>query len=199
MDTVHAAGTLHGAAIVLAGGRGERLGGADKPALRIGDRSMLDIALAAVAGPPVVVVGPDRKVPAGVAVVREEPAGGGPAAAIAAGLAALPRLPADARIVVLAADLPAIDAGTVHLLCSRVTAGGAVLVDGSGRRQWLVGAWRRQALTEAVHRRSDWHGRSVRELLGPIDPVEVSGSEAAAADVDTIEDWERWQSDGYPL
>src|SRR6476469_8155507 len=144
MDTADAAGPLHGAAIVLAGGRGERLGGADKPALRIGDRSMLDIALAAVAGPPVVVVGPDRETPAGVAVVREEPAGGGPAAAIAAGLAALPRLPADAR--------------TVHLLCSRVTAGGAVLVDGSGRRQWLVGAWRRQVLTEAVHRRSDWHG-----------------------------------------
>ncbi|MGH8776871.1 MAG: NTP transferase domain-containing protein, partial [Jiangellaceae bacterium] len=36
-------------AVVLAGGRGSRLGGVDKPALRIGGRTLLDTALVATA------------------------------------------------------------------------------------------------------------------------------------------------------
>jgi molybdopterin-guanine dinucleotide biosynthesis protein A len=195
--------TLHAGAIVLAGGRGRRLGGVDKPALRIGDRTLLDVALGAVAGAPAVVVGPDRDVPPGVIVVREDPPGGGPAAAIVAGLAALPAPAADALVVVLAADLPAVDAATVRRLCVAVNGGGAVPVDRAGRRQWLAGAWRYRGLVAAARRRADWHGRSVRELLGPLEPVEVTGDEAATVDVDTPEDWLRlrsgWQGDGQSL
>ncbi len=186
----------HRAAVVLAGGRGRRLGGVDKPALRLGERSLLDVALDAVTGAPAVVVGPERPVPAWVTVVREDPPGGGPAAALVAGLVALPALPPDALVVVLAADLPAIDAGTVRRLCGHVTGDvtGAVLVDDRGRRQWLVGAWRHHALAQAAGRRSDWHDRPVRELLAPADPIEVTGHEAATADVDTPDDWARWRS-----
>src|SRR5262249_61472310 len=77
------------AAIVLAGGRGRRIGGRDKPALPVGGRSMLRRVLDAVAGAdPRVIVGPVRSdVPAGVAQVREHPPGGGPVAALAARLA----------------------------------------------------------------------------------------------------------------
>lgn len=79
--------------VVLAGGAGRRLGGAAKPTLAVGGEPMLSRVLAAVsdaAGR--VVVGPaslSSIVPAGVRVVQEEPAGGGPVAALAAGLAEL--------------------------------------------------------------------------------------------------------------
>lgn len=194
------------AAIVLAGGSGRRLGGVDKPALRIGDRTLLDVALGVVAGVPTVVVGPARKVPVGVVVVREDPPGGGPAAAVAAGLTALPGdLPADAPVVVLAADLPAIDATAVGRLCAllnepRSTAEGAVLVDGQGRRQWLIGVWRLGPLTAAARRYVDWHGRSVGALLGSLRLIEVRGHEGATADVDTPDDLHRLgEADGERL
>ena len=54
------------AAIVLAGGAGRRLGGADKAALDVGGRTLLERALAAVSGVPTVVVGPARPLPPGV-------------------------------------------------------------------------------------------------------------------------------------
>ena len=54
-------------AILLAGG-GARLGGADKPGLEVGEISLLDRVVAAVAGTArIVVVGPER--PLGVAVI----------------------------------------------------------------------------------------------------------------------------------
>ncbi len=189
-------GDLPAAAIVLAGGRGRRLGGADKPALRLGARTLLDVALAAVAGVPTVVVGPERALPAGVLAAREDPPGGGPAAAIIAGLGALPTLPDAALLVVLAADLPAIDATTVGWLCAGVGGrDGAVPVDAEGRRQWLAGVWRCGALVRTAARRADWSGRSVRELLGPLQPVGLTGLEGATVDVDTPEDWSRVLAD----
>jgi molybdopterin-guanine dinucleotide biosynthesis protein A len=79
------------AAVILAGGAGRRLGGPVKPTLPVGGRPMLDRVLAAVADArPRVVVGPaSLAVPAGVVRISEEPPGGGPVAALAAGLAAL--------------------------------------------------------------------------------------------------------------
>jgi pyruvate,water dikinase len=185
------------AAIVLAGGSGRRLGGVDKPSLRIGDRTLLDVALGVVAGVPTVLVGPAREVPAGVVVVREDPPGGGPAAAVAAGVAGLPDdLPPDAPVAVLAADLPALDVAAIRRLCVALSGrstdhDGAVLVDRQGRRQWLIGVWRHGPLAAAVRRRTDWHGESLRELLGPLHPTEVRGHEAAADDVDTPDDLRR--------
>ncbi|HEY4993381.1 MAG TPA: NTP transferase domain-containing protein [Nakamurella sp.] len=124
------AGMLPDAAVVLAGGRGSRLGGRDKPALLIGDRSLLDIALLAVAGCPVVVVGPTRPLPVGLLSAHEVPPGSGPAAAVAAGWLALPELPATAIIAVLAADLPGITRATVARLCAALS--DAAVSDASG-------------------------------------------------------------------
>jgi molybdopterin molybdotransferase len=136
-------------AIVLAGGASRRLG-VDKPEQRIGGRRLLDIALAAVAGADaVVVVGPPRDVPAGVTVVRENPPGAGPVAAIAAGLAALPGDRAD--VVVLPADLPDITASTVVALAqARGDAPAALAVDDSGRPQYLTAVWDSVALAAAL-------------------------------------------------
>ncbi len=188
------------AAVILAGGRGRRMGGRDKPALRLGDRTLLQIALIAVGAGSIVagsivVVGPSRELPAGVRSVVEQPPGGGPAAGLAAGLTALPDLETDALIAVLAADLPGIDRDTVARLCAAASAGpgGAVLVDATGRRQYLTGVWRRSSLSAAIGARVDWTGRPLRELLAAIPIREVQGSPAETADVDTPDDWERWQ------
>src|SRR4051794_8978521 len=93
------------AAVILTGGTATRLGGLDKASLELADRSLLDHALAAVAGADeVVVVGPRAPAPAGVRFTREEPPGGGPLAGIAAGVSAL--TPGHRRVVVLAVDMP---------------------------------------------------------------------------------------------
>ena len=136
-------------AIILAGGASRRLG-ADKPEQRIGGRRLLDIALAAVAGADaVVVVGPPRDVPTGVTVVRENPPGAGPVAALAAGFAALPGDRAD--VVVLPADLPDITASTVAALAeARGGAPVALAVDDSGRPQYLTAVWDSAALAAAL-------------------------------------------------
>ena len=195
------------AAVILAGGQGRRLGGRDKPALVVDGRALLDRALEAVPGIPVVVVGPPRTLPAGVVSAAEDPPGGGPAAAVAAGFAALPELPADAIVAVLAADLPGIDASTLARLCAALLAGssdpdsadtysadpgGAVLLDPSGHRQYLIGVWRRGLLAAAITRRAQWHDAPLRDLLAPIRVVEVPGSDREAADIDTPADLRRW-------
>jgi molybdopterin-guanine dinucleotide biosynthesis protein A len=135
-------------AIVLAGGRSRRMNVADKTALRLGDRTLLDRAVAACANAQrVVVVGPARPVTGAVSWTREEPPGGGPAAAVAAGL---PQVDA-AAVVVLAADLPFVTTAVVDALVAALDGGcvdwdGVVCADDTGRTQWLCGAWRRTAL-----------------------------------------------------
>src|SRR3954467_7209728 len=90
-------------AVVLAGGKARRLGGQPKPQLEVGGRSMLAAVLAAVDGAdPRVVVGPPQPGPAGARLVGEEPPGGGPVPALAAGLAVV----GTDVVAVLAADLP---------------------------------------------------------------------------------------------
>ncbi|MFI7247581.1 molybdenum cofactor guanylyltransferase [Micromonospora chalcea] len=100
------------AAVVLAGGAARRMGGVDKPARPVGGRPMLHRVLAAVADADQrIVVGPSGPVPDGVRTTREEPPGGGPVAAIAAGLALLD--PGTTTVALLAADLPLLTAAAV--------------------------------------------------------------------------------------
>ncbi|MEU7024604.1 DUF6457 domain-containing protein [Streptomyces sp. NPDC046203] len=74
-------------AVVLAGGSARRLGGADKPGVRVGGRPLLDRVLAGCrdARRTVVVAAP-RATSRPVDWAREEPPGGGPVAALDAGL-----------------------------------------------------------------------------------------------------------------
>ncbi|MDM4721757.1 NTP transferase domain-containing protein [Micromonospora sp. WMMA1363] len=141
------------AAVLLAGGSARRMGGLDKPARPVGGRPMRDWVLTAVAdADPRILVGPAAGVPAGVRVTREEPPGGGPVAATAAGLALLP---VDATVVaLLAADLPLLTRVAVGVLLHHLDVGvdGACFVDDTGRRQTLCGAWRVAALRDALDR-----------------------------------------------
>ncbi|MDW3850921.1 NTP transferase domain-containing protein [Micromonospora sp. BRA006-A] len=100
------------AAILLAGGAARRMGGVDKPARAVGGRPMLHRVLDAVADADQrIVVGSSGPLPRGVRTAREEPPGGGPVAATAAGLALLE--PGTTTVAVLAADLPLLTTAAV--------------------------------------------------------------------------------------
>ena len=203
------------AAIVLAGGAARRMGGVDKTMLTVGGRTLLDTALAAVAAcAHVIVVGPARPSDHdGVVWTREDPPRSGPAAALHRGLAMLDALdaspPDGADVAVLAADLPGVTPATIARLavaCRPAPAGtrssadapdGAVLVDGSGRPQLVIGVWRRDRLASAIASRADWAGVSLRELLAPLVAAPVPAVGEEASDVDTPADAHRWQA-GQP-
>src|SRR5690606_25483675 len=138
------------AAVVLAGGAARRLGGAAKPARLVGGRPLLLRVLDATAGAdPIIVVGPPALaplLPAGVALVQEQPAGGGPVAGLDAGVRLVRA--GRAQVAVLSADLPFLTPAVLHGLSVRLSAGGdvAVLLDDSGQPQWLCAVWSRAAL-----------------------------------------------------
>ena len=157
-------------AVVLAGGSARRLGGVDKPAVLVGDRTLLDRVLAAVEdAATVVVVGPRRETERHVQWVREEPPGGGPVAALAA---ALPYV-VSPLVAVLAADLPFLDRSTVRRLRDAIgSRDGALLVDADGRDQLLVGVWRTTALQGALTQ--PVQGARLGSVLGRLDYARVS-------------------------
>jgi molybdopterin-guanine dinucleotide biosynthesis protein A len=166
-------------AVILAGGRGSRAGGVDKPGLVVNGRAMLRSVVEAACGAGaarVIVVGPQRRdVVRGltgggerVSFVVEEPRGAGPVAALGAGLAA-----ASARVVVLlAADLPFLRGEHVESLLGAMGEGGAgaFVVDEAGQPQWLVSCWRAGELRAALRA---YEGRSLRGVLGRLGAAPV--------------------------
>lgn len=150
-------------AVVLAGGKAARLGGQAKPQLEVGGRTMLAAVLAAVADAEQrIVVGPPQPVPPDVRQVRERPPGGGPVAALRAGLAEV-----DTDVVaLLAGDLPFLTGALVAELRARLTDDGVLVVDDGGRDQYLLGVWRTAALRGAA---ADAHGpTSLRRVMAPL-------------------------------
>jgi molybdopterin-guanine dinucleotide biosynthesis protein A len=174
-------------AVLLAGGAGSRLGGIDKGALLLGGATLLDRALAALEGLDVVVVGPPLGRP-GVRVAREDPPLSGPAAAVVAGMAALPG--AD-EVLLLAVDLPRLPEALPLLLAAPAGPDGTVVVDADGRRQWLLGRYRAAALRAAVDALGDPTGRPLRALVGGLAVTEARLPPGLELDVDTVADARR--------
>jgi molybdopterin-guanine dinucleotide biosynthesis protein A len=171
------------AAVVLTGGGGRRLDGADKAALEHAGRTLLEHALAAVrdAGE-VVVVGPEAPTSQPVTFARESPPGGGPLAGLSAGVAALSGAPD--LVLVLAVDMPHVTASTVARLLAAVGDGdGAWLVDEAGRRQ-LAGVVRR-GLVPAP---GEADGVPMRRLTEHEPAADVAAIGPEADDVDTWAD-----------
>lgn len=186
-------------AIVLAGGRASRLGGVDKARVTVAGRPMIESvvgAARAVAGP-VITVGPGGD-------TREDPPHSGPVAAIAAGLAGLPG--AVELVVVVACDLPDLDAATLRALVAALrrpaastTAAGevsvprvALAVDAAGHDQYLLAAWDRRALAArlaALEASGGVGGRAVRALYDDDEEMVVRVPVGdPARDVDTWAD-----------
>jgi molybdopterin-guanine dinucleotide biosynthesis protein A len=178
-------------AVVLSGGGGARLGGADKATIEVGGHTLLEHALhALVEVTEVVVVGPDVPTSRPVTFAREDPVGGGPAAGLLAGLRRFARTPEKA--VVLAVDMPLVTAATVRRLvvAAAGSSDGAVLVDEDGRLQHLCGVYSVPALlrhSRAAGPESD-RGRSMRSLLAGLDLAQVAAVGDEARDVDTWQD-----------
>lgn len=174
--------------MVLTGGTARRLGGADKAALDLGGRTMLDRVLGVVSDWPHVVVGEPVT---GVPAVREQPAGAGPAAALLAGAEALPD---DTTLVLaLAVDMPHVTVPTLERLRDAVrddgSLDGALLVDADGRRQYLCAAYRRARLLAVAP--DDRDGLPLHRLVSGLRLVEVAAVGHEAHDVDTWEDLAR--------
>ncbi|WP_220449110.1 NTP transferase domain-containing protein [Nonomuraea mesophila] len=171
-------------AVILAGGAARRLGGADKPGLTVGGRTLVEHVVAAVAGAgKTIVAGPQRPIP-GVVFVREDPPRGGPVPALAAGLHEV----SAPWVVLLAGDLPFMTTAHVSaMLRAAERAGGVVLVDDGGHEQWLAGAWPAAELKAAL---AGYQGRSLKGLLGPLVAVRLALHGRPWFDCDTMDDLE---------
>ncbi|MET4638506.1 NTP transferase domain-containing protein [Mycetocola sp. 2940] len=183
--------------VVLAGGRGSRLGGVDKPALLYTGVPLGQLVLSSVrSARRVAWVGESTPALAGKAwpdlvSTREQPAFAGPSAALAAGLTALDSDPAPFTLV-LAADLPRVVDAVPELLHAFERVGGGVLaVDETGRRQFLLAIYPTGALRAQLRQFSEngpLDGLPLRRLIDALDLTEVRLHAGLCADVDTAED-----------
>lgn len=184
------------ACIVLAGGAGRRMGGADKAALRVGDVTLLDRVLAA-ARPlcsRLVVVGPTRATTLpGIIFTMEERRGGGPVPAILAGM----NQTGDAAVVfVLAVDLPFLTTGGLDQLLQPLRqqpAGATAAADGQGRANPLLAAIRTEALQDTAGRLRHSAGSAASRLL-PDDTITVELEATETFNVNTPSDLAAAQS-----
>jgi molybdopterin-guanine dinucleotide biosynthesis protein A len=201
-------------AIILAGGRSSRLGGVPKSGLIYDGATLLERSLgAAGAAGRAVVVGPDPgDLPEGVLTCREDPPFAGPAAAIAAGLAALAANHAAAPApftLVLACDMPrsaeavrALAAALGESLAASVAVAperapkreggdGVMAVSADGRKQPLAGFYSTAALQRCVADAAgggSLENASVFALLARLDVREVRVPPGSTDDVDTWDD-----------
>lgn len=202
--------------IVLAGGRGSRLGGAVKPSVTVAGRTLLSWVLDARGlARQVVVVGPASARPAagtetstevGTGAGKllwslEDPPFGGPVAGIAAGLSELDvhKGPKAAHwVLLLACDLPWAAAAASLLVAAASdpdlpgTVDGVHLVDRDGRAQWLAGIYRAGPLRAAVQQvEGAARGASVRNLLAGLTLRGILDETGVGRDVDTWDDVSR--------
>lgn len=163
------------------------MSGADKPLLLIEGVPMVD-AVVEGARPwcdqGVVVVGTAGDAP-DVVVVREDPPGGGPAAALAWGVR---HLPGADWVFALAADAPW-SGRALGALLAHAGADGAVAVDAAGTAQPLLAVYRRDAI---VARGAVAPGTPMRTLIADFELNRVAVGGAAARDIDTWDDYRRW-------
>jgi molybdopterin-guanine dinucleotide biosynthesis protein A len=176
--------------VVLAGGAGRRLGGRHKPAIPVGGRRLIDVALGALGGAAqIVAVGPPLPTTQPIVWTRESPPGSGPVAAIQATLPLLH----EGLVVVLAADLPFVTAEAVdRLVDAQGDAAVTMAVDDTGQEQPLLACYDVRRLAAAMPSVArDTSMRSLlRELggLGETRRIALGGDPPATWDCDTAAD-----------
>jgi molybdopterin-guanine dinucleotide biosynthesis protein A len=185
-------------AIVLTGGASRRMDGAAKPTLRVDGRTLLQRVVAALEDARrVIAVGPRTVAPGIDCWAREDPPGGGPALALAAGVAV-----AEADLVaVVAGDLPFLTAAAMTQLrtvADPLTV--SVAVDDRGHDQYLLAVWPTALLRGALAAAGPLRGRSLRSVYHgvAVRRVELDGAPPPWWDCDTPEQLARaraWADD----
>ncbi|MCW2753650.1 MAG: molybdopterin-guanine dinucleotide biosynthesis protein [Marmoricola sp.] len=174
-------------AVVLTGGSGVRLDGADKASIELGGLTLLEHTLGALLDiNEVVVVGDPVPTTRPVTFTREDPSGGGPAAGLLEGLRCFARRPA--WVVALAVDMPLVTSATIRRLTEAVEHDGAVLIDGGGKLQYLCALYSVAALDRSRPPYEQEHGLSMRDLVGGLGLVHVQAFGPETRDVDTWAD-----------
>jgi len=187
------------AAVVLAGGESRRFG-TDKLAAVVDGLPLLDRAVEALPTEvTLIVVGPERPLRRPATFVREDPPGGGPAAALVAGLCRVLQTPVDA-VLVFPADAPLGGQAALTLLqhlTDRPDVGAVVGSDVDGREQPLQLALRPEAAAALVRAAGPTagSGASARRLLHTLEPAAVPHRLDAVEvfDIDTSEQQYAWQ------
>jgi molybdopterin-guanine dinucleotide biosynthesis protein A len=172
---------------VLAGGSATRLDRRDKMLEVVDGQRLLDRVLGAVTGARQVIgVGAARAGTPNVRWVRESPPGGGPVAALAAGLTAV----TEPVTVLLAADLPFVATTHVQRLLAALdpNTDGAMFVDPDGHDQPLASAWWTAGLRRVLP--EEPAGAGLRRVLAPLTVHRLPGGDDLL-DCDTPSDLER--------
>lgn len=170
-------------AFILAGGQARRLGGADKTALVVEGRSILDRQVETLAGRAsrVTVVGGSglRPLPAGVSVLGDALPGTGPLGALWTALAHA----STPRVLVLAGDMPFVTAGFVEHLVAIGMAADVTLPRSAARLHPLCAAYRRDAAA-VIRDALDQGVRRIGEALERLRLHVVEGRALEAFDPD---------------
>lgn len=185
------------AAIILAGGRGSRLDGADKAGIELGGRTLLEWALDGVIDArEVVVVGDPVPTERPVTFTRESPRYGGPVAGLLTGLDALMSVPR--YVGVVGVDMPHVHHGTWRRLLAGAWTGGsdagsdarsdgAILIGPDGRWQLalVLDTARLQEVRPGYEQQHDY---PLKRLLAPLTLTPVIARDREHQDIDTWAD-----------
>lgn len=132
------------AAAIIAGGASRRQGGADKTALLVAGRTILErqLALLAPRFTRVLLVANTAAAPAGVTLLRDRVPGAGPLAGIDAALAAL--APDEEAVVCVAGDMPLLAPALLELVRDHAPDAPAVVPRITGRPEPLLARYDRR-------------------------------------------------------
>jgi molybdopterin-guanine dinucleotide biosynthesis protein A len=170
-------------AAILAGGRARRLGGLDKGALPVGERSILDRQLEVLRTltPHILIVGREdpRYRQAGVSVVVDRIAGAGSLGGLYTALTAAPTQ----QTVVMACDMPFLTAPFLaHLAARGVGVDAAIPRDARGWHP-LCAAWSRSAAPR-LRARIDAGALRIVDAIAELDVREIGPDELTPFDPD---------------
>lgn len=182
-------------AVIVAGGRGRRMGGVEKALLRVHGQRLLDLGLEACADAAARVVVGRVEVPEGVIRTMEDPPGGGPAAGLWAGLCAIED--PQPWTLVLAVDHPDVRAAVarLHLELSGAPskADGVCMLGTDGHPQLLLAFYRSEALRGAFERIGDPTDLGLWRVLKGLTMHVIDVGDVSIVDLDTPEQLAAWE------
>lgn len=179
-------------AMILTGGQSTRFG-SDKSQALLGGQTLLSRLLSDLPEKTeVIIVGPEFEHPSrNLKFVQENPVGGGPVAAVKAGL----DLIGTEFVALIATDIPFAVQVISHLSNSLDSAkDGLIPRDGEGVPQMLCALYRTSALGNALSELGDPNGRSMRSLLALLQLTEVElppNLKSSLLDIDTPAELQR--------